>query len=90
MYCRSSIPGAGPHKANEALAAYLEAERRLGRVGAEIDPGATAALLLGACFQRAFFRHFLNEREALAGATDSFVDDLVRTLHQGLAPPIAG
>jgi AcrR family transcriptional regulator len=47
--------GAGPHQANEALAAYLRAERELGRIDASIDPEAGAAMLLGACIQRAFF-----------------------------------
>ena len=50
--------GAGPHQANEALAAYLRAERGLGRIDASVDPEAGAAMLLGACFQRAFFSAF--------------------------------
>src|SRR5919205_1600896 len=53
--------GAGPQKANEAVAAYLRAEQDLGRVRRDVDPEAAAALLLGACFQRAFLRHFLAE-----------------------------
>jgi AcrR family transcriptional regulator len=51
--------GSGPHKANEALTAYLVAEQELGRVGADADPESLAALLLGACFQQAFLRHFI-------------------------------
>lgn len=31
------------------------AERELGRVDAAVDPQAGAAMLLGACFQRAYF-----------------------------------
>ena len=50
--------GAGPHKVLDALAGYLEGERRRGRIRADADPRAAAALLLGACFQRAFFLHF--------------------------------
>jgi AcrR family transcriptional regulator len=50
--------GAGPHRANEALAAYLRAERELGRIDAAVDPEAGAAMLLGACFQRAFLSAF--------------------------------
>jgi AcrR family transcriptional regulator len=53
--------GAGPHRANEALAAYLRAERELGRVDASVDPEAGAAMLLGACFQRAFLAAFDGE-----------------------------
>jgi AcrR family transcriptional regulator len=50
--------GAGPQRANEALAAYLRAERDLGRINPSVDPDAGAAMLLGACFQRAFFSAF--------------------------------
>ena len=50
--------GAGPQRANEALAAYLRAERDLGRIDPAVDPDAGAAMLLGACFQRAFFSAF--------------------------------
>src|SRR3712207_6286645 len=53
--------GAGPQKANEALVAYLEAERNLGRVREDADPEAAAAMLLGSCFQRAFFGSFSGE-----------------------------
>ncbi|NUS05766.1 MAG: TetR/AcrR family transcriptional regulator [Nonomuraea sp.] len=49
--------GAGPHKANEAVAAYLRAERDLGRLRQEADVTAAAGLLLGACFQYAFLAH---------------------------------
>lgn len=50
--------GAGPHRANQALAAYLRAERELGRIHASVDPETGAAMLLGACFQRAFLSAF--------------------------------
>lgn len=49
--------GAGPHKANEAVAAYLRAEQGLGRLRPDADLTAAAALLLGACFQYAFLGH---------------------------------
>ncbi len=49
---------AGPHKVNEALAAYLRAERDLGRVRADVDVDTAADLLLGVCFQQAFLSHF--------------------------------
>ncbi|MFI6316487.1 TetR/AcrR family transcriptional regulator [Nonomuraea sp. NPDC050556] len=49
--------GAGPHKANEALAAYLRAEQEAGRVRRDADVQAAAGLLLGACFQHAFLAH---------------------------------
>jgi AcrR family transcriptional regulator len=76
----------GPHKANEAVAAYLRAEQHLERVRRDANPEAAAALLLGACYQRAFHLHFLGE-EVLAGSgEESFVEDIVQTLMQGLSP----
>ncbi|MGP3916869.1 TetR/AcrR family transcriptional regulator C-terminal domain-containing protein [Nonomuraea sp. 10N515B] len=49
--------GAGPHKANEAVAAYLRAEQDLGRLRPEADVEAATGLLLGACFRHAFLGH---------------------------------
>jgi AcrR family transcriptional regulator len=77
---------AGPQKANESVAAYLEAERRLGRVREDADPEAAAAALLGACFQRAFFRNFLGQEEVPAKADGRFVEDVVQALMRGLSP----
>jgi AcrR family transcriptional regulator len=77
--------GAGPRKANEALAAYLEAERNLGRVREGADPEAAAAMLLGACFQRAFFGSYSGEGTAPA-QEEGFVADVVGTLMRGLSP----
>jgi AcrR family transcriptional regulator len=71
--------GAGPHLANESLAAYLRAERELGRVGPWVDPEAGAAMLLGACFQRAFFAAFAGSPVS-AGRRAAFAADLVDTL----------
>ncbi|UBU13560.1 TetR/AcrR family transcriptional regulator [Nonomuraea gerenzanensis] len=75
--------GAGPHKANEALAAYLRAEQEAGRVRAGADVRAAAGLLLGACFQYAFLGHmsqagFPDDEEAAAS--------FVRTLLESLTP----
>ncbi|MFD3802504.1 TetR/AcrR family transcriptional regulator [Streptomyces sp. NPDC058611] len=50
--------GAGPHIVLEALAGRLRRERDAGGLRPDADPDAAAALLLGACFQRAFFLHF--------------------------------
>ncbi|RKS05090.1 TetR family transcriptional regulator [Nocardiopsis sp. Huas11] len=50
--------GAGPLNVNRGFAAYLEAERRLGRIPEDTDPEASAALLVGACFQRGYFEAF--------------------------------
>ena len=77
--------GAGPQKANEALAAYLEAERDLGRVRGDADPEAAAAMLLGACFQRAFLASFSGEG-AIPAREEGFVAGVARTLARSLSP----
>jgi AcrR family transcriptional regulator len=77
--------GTGPEKANEALAAYLEGERDLGRVREDADPEAAAAMLLGACFQRAFFKSFSGEGAASVQDGD-FVEGIVQTLMRSLSP----
>ncbi len=63
---------------NEALAAYLDAEKRLGRMSEDADPEAAAAMVLGACYQRAFFRSFLGEGMPAEGE-EGFVEGSVRT-----------
>ncbi|MFG2877920.1 TetR/AcrR family transcriptional regulator [Streptomyces sp. NPDC048337] len=50
--------GSGPHVVLDALAGRLRREAEAGRLRPGADPQAAAALLLGACFQRAFFLHF--------------------------------
>ncbi len=77
--------GGGPHRANEAVAAYLRAEQRLGRVREDADPEAAAAMLLGACFQRAFLRQFLAEQVDPA-EEEGFARDVVGTLMRSLSP----
>jgi AcrR family transcriptional regulator len=77
--------GAGPWMANEALAAYLDAEERLGRVREDADPEAAAAMLLGACYQRAFFRSYLGE-DVPSEAEEGFVEGIVQTLMPSLSP----
>lgn len=49
---------AGPHRANQGVAAYLEREQARGRVSSGCDPAAVAALLLGACQQRSVMANF--------------------------------
>jgi AcrR family transcriptional regulator len=66
----------GPHIANASLAAYLRAEQQRGRVRAEANPDAAAALLVGACFQLAFLDHYAE----LADAPQPSADDLADTL----------
>jgi AcrR family transcriptional regulator len=77
--------GGGPQRANEAVSAYLHAEQGLGRVRRDADPEAAAAMLLGACFQRAFLRQFLAEDSEPAGE-ERFAEDVVGFLMLGLSP----
>jgi AcrR family transcriptional regulator len=76
---------AGPQHVGNALAAYLAAEQRIGRVHPEADPHAAAALLLGACLQRAFLGHFTAPNSA-ADTTNQFAGSLTTTLFRGLLP----
>ncbi len=77
--------GAGPQKANEAAAAYLRAEQRLGRLPEALNPTAVADLLLGACFQRAYWLQFLGE-DPPPEAEERFVQDILHTLLPGSPP----
>jgi AcrR family transcriptional regulator len=77
--------GAGPQHGNRLVAAYLAAERDRGRVAPGADPGAAAAALIGACFQRAFLLRFMGP-EAVPDDDAEFVASLTRTLASGLAP----
>lgn len=75
--------GAGPHKPVEGLTAYLRTEQRLGRVAAGADPRAAAALLLGACVQRAF-AYEMTEAGGPPEPLDEFARSIARTLMHGL------
>ncbi len=77
--------GVGPHRANEFLSAYLRAEQECGRLPTGANPDTVAALLLGACFQRAFLRNFAGE-ENDEQVDEQFVTDVVDTLLRGLSP----
>ena len=76
--------GGGPHQGNKAVAAYLRAEQGLGRVSGRVNPEAAAAMLLGACFQRAFLRDFVGE-ESVSQSDEQFVEDLAQALLEGVA-----
>ncbi|NEE03166.1 TetR/AcrR family transcriptional regulator [Phytoactinopolyspora halotolerans] len=79
--------GAGPRHVNLALRTYLESERQHGRVRPDVDVDAAAALLLGACFQDAFYRHFYDES---ADEPAERARSLARTVVAGLVVPAAG
>jgi AcrR family transcriptional regulator len=50
--------GAGPQIVSEAVAAYLAAEQKRGRIDQAADPKAVAHLLLGGCLNYAFLSNF--------------------------------
>ncbi|MFD0370531.1 TetR/AcrR family transcriptional regulator [Streptomyces sp. NPDC059071] len=75
--------GTGPHKPIEGLADYLRAEQRRGRIAADADPQAAAALLLGACAQRAFAYDMTPDGRPPQDL-DTFARSIARTLMRGL------
>lgn len=70
----------GPQSGHTRVAAYLEEERRLGRVAADVDCEAAAQLLIGACLNYAFTKMLLDD----VPPCESFVERAVRGLR--LAP----
>lgn len=83
-----ALDAAGPHEPTQHLAAYLRLEQALGRVAPGIDPSAAAALLIGACFHRAFLDLFFASeppKGALQPETDeAFATEIVRALLDGI------
>lgn len=77
--------GAGPHRPNQALAAYLRAEQTAGRVRADIDPDTASYLLLGACLQYVYWTTFMGE-SSFAPPEESFRRELVVTVDRALSP----
>ena len=77
--------GAGPQRANEAEAAYLRAEQKLGRVRGDADPEALAYMLLGALYQYVYWRQFLG-RPHEPDADNRFMTGILATLDHALAP----
>lgn len=54
--------GYGAHVGVDLVTSYLESEQKLGRVRADVDPGAVALQLVGASFVRALQRAMLGPR----------------------------
>lgn len=75
----------GPQRAFNLVAGYIAGEQRLGRINPRLKPIAVAALILGPCFQWAFFRHALG-KQILPMSDQEFVGALVETLLEGLSP----
>ncbi|MEU7555863.1 helix-turn-helix domain-containing protein [Streptomyces sp. NPDC044571] len=74
--------GTGPHVVRDALTAHLRREQDRGRLRPDADPAAAAALLLGACFQRAFFLHFSGAE--VVQPVEEFAPAVARTLWAAL------
>ncbi|WP_126551779.1 hypothetical protein [Dictyobacter kobayashii] len=49
----------GPQRIYERVALYIEEEQALGTIRADVDAQSVAVLLLGACFQYVFLKHFI-------------------------------
>jgi AcrR family transcriptional regulator len=77
--------GAGPQRANEAVAAYLRTEQGIGRVRGDADPDAVAYMLLGALYQYIYWRQFLGQQRQ-PEADNHFVESLLNTLDRVLTP----
>lgn len=70
--------GLGPAAAHDILAAHLREEQELGRVDPEINPDATASLLIGACVNYAFTALLMGEADL--PPRESFIACLVQAL----------
>ncbi|WP_158542767.1 TetR/AcrR family transcriptional regulator [Phytoactinopolyspora halophila] len=81
--------GGGPETVNRALSEYLHAEQDLGRLRANVEPEALASLLMGACLQQAFFRHFYGRPEP-ADADDRASQLVDAVLHGAVLPSAHG
>ena len=65
---------------------YLRAEQALGRIAADADVDATAVLIVGACHTEALPSLFHGAPETHLVVKPGFVDGLVRTVLNGIAP----
>jgi hypothetical protein len=68
----------GPHLSLAALADYIAAERRLGRVDAGVDGKLAAYLLMSSSFFRAFMEQFMGR--PIQPSWDKFAEQLVSTM----------
>jgi AcrR family transcriptional regulator len=75
--------GAGPQRPVAVLADYVRGEQDLGRIPAEVDPDAVAALIMGACFQQAFLRFFADGPDFSESAAADLVRPLLPALQAG-------
>jgi AcrR family transcriptional regulator len=76
--------GAGPHRPVEAVAHYLRAEQKAGRVRPGADADAAAALLVGGCLQYAFLRSY-SGRPSDGKAAEAYAAAIADTLTRALS-----
>nr|WP_130342909.1 TetR/AcrR family transcriptional regulator [Herbihabitans rhizosphaerae] len=74
-----------PRYPNNQLAEYLGAEQSQGRLRRTFDPDAAASLLLGACFQTAFFATF-DDQPPDDAVIEHLAGQLVKALLENLRP----
>lgn len=74
--------GLGPDRAEDGVAGYLLDEQQLGQVAADVDPRASARLLLGACLSYSFSAMLLGNDNA--PPRDEYVRCVVRGLRLAL------
>jgi AcrR family transcriptional regulator len=72
----------GPLRSIKLVAAYVDSERRLGRVSDRVSPELFTRVLLGACFSQALIEALIGE-EARIGTDEQFARGIVRTLMEG-------
>lgn len=77
--------GGGPQNVFEQVAAYIEEEQQLGRVGQHVPALSIAILLLGPCFQWVFIRQFLGY-DPFNKTDQQFAEDLVQGLTASILP----
>jgi AcrR family transcriptional regulator len=77
--------GIGPHNVFEHVAAYIEEEQQLGRIGRQVSALTIAILLLGPCFQWVFNRHFLGA-DPFNKTEQQFAEELVQGLTASILP----
>ena len=77
--------GVGPQNVFEQVAAYIEEEQQLGRIGRQVSALTLAILLLGPCFQWVFNRQFLGA-DPFNKTEQQFAEELVQGLTASLLP----
>ena len=74
-----------PRRTIDALADYIAAEQRIGRVDPRVSPRVFASLLTGACFSAASVEYVFGE-SAHGLEPDKYARALARALWAGMAP----